>query len=139
MRLLEMREATGHAGLIMATILVIDDDAMFRNMVVAILDSAGHSVTEIDNAGDGLKLIRTSPPDLVITDIIMPGKDGIETVIELRRDFPKLPVIAMSGNSALSPLYLKMAKQLGAVQILGKPFTIEVLSKAVDEALKVGG
>jgi hypothetical protein len=45
----------------------------------------------------------------------------------------------MSGNSALSPLYLKMAKQLGAVQILGKPFTIEVLSKAVDEALKVGG
>ena len=121
----------------MAAILVVDDDAMFRNMVGAILTSEGHAVTEIDNARGALQLIKTAAPDLVITDIVMPGMDGIETIIALRRDFPKLPVIAMSGNSALSPLYLKTAKQLGAVQILGKPFTIEVLSKAVDEALKV--
>jgi CheY-like chemotaxis protein len=121
----------------MAAILVVDDDAMFRNMVGTILSTEGHTVVEIDNARGALQLIRTSPPDLVITDIVMPGMDGIEAIIALRRDFPKLPVIAMSGNSALSPLYLKTAKQLGAVQILGKPFTVEVLSKAVNEALKV--
>ncbi len=111
---------------------------MMREMLVALLGAAGHSVTEIDNASGGLQLIKASQPDLVITDIVMPGKDGIETIIELRRDFPKLPVIAMSGNSALSPLYLKTAKQLGAVNIMGKPFSMETLSRAVDAALKPG-
>ena len=119
----------------MASILAIDDDAMVRGMLVATLSSAGHAVVDVDNARGGLQSIRASLPDLVITDIVMPGKDGIETIIELRRDFPKLPVIAMSGQSEFSPLYLKMAKQLGAVKILKKPFSMDVLLRAVDEVL----
>ena len=119
----------------MASILAIDDDAMVRGMLVATLSSAGHAVVDVDNARGGLQSIRASLPDLVITDIVMPGKDGIETIIELRRDFPKLPVIAMSGQSEFSPLYLKMAKPLGAVKILKKPFSMDVLLRAVDEVL----
>lgn len=119
----------------MAALLVMEDDLTMRAMLVDALTTAGHTVVEVSNGSDGLRMIKAALPDLVITDIVMPGKDGIETIMELRRDFPKLPIIAMSGHSPRSPLYLKTAKQLGAVKILVKPFTIEALAQAVEEAL----
>jgi DNA-binding NtrC family response regulator len=123
----------------MAAILTIDDNPVMRNAVVLALTEAGHAVVAVARARDGLDILKTVIPDLVITDLIMPDKDGIELITELRRILPDLPIIAISGGSSLSSLYLKMAKQLGAVKILLKPFSVEALSEAVDGALKFLG
>jgi|SRR5882724_3870777 len=123
----------------MAIILAIDDDLMVRGMLVAILTPAGHYVVEVPGAMEGLAALKQSQPDLVITDIVMPGKDGLELITEIKRDFPQLPVIAISGHSPHSPLYLKAAKQLGAAKILGKPFKVEALLGVVNAVLSPGG
>jgi len=76
------------------------------------------------------------PTDLIITDIVMPKKEGIETIVELRRDFPEVKIIAMSGGGNLGPdTYLQMAKGLGAMRTLTKPIKREDFLKAVWELL----
>ena len=112
----------------------IDDDPMMRSMLVAVLTTAGHFVVEVPGAMEGLAVLKQSQPDLVITDIVMPA-DGIELITEMRSYYPQLPVIAMSGHSPHSPLYLKTARQLGAMKILGKPFAMDALLATVNGAL----
>ena len=117
-------------------ILVIDDDDQFRGMLRQTLEHAGYEVTDAPNGKEGIRVFRENPADLVITDIIMPEKEGIETIKELRRDFPDVKIIAISGGGRIGPVsYLKMAKGLGAQCTLTKPIEREELLKTVMELI----
>jgi CheY-like chemotaxis protein len=101
-----------------------------------ILESAGHEVVEAKNGAQGISFQRAQPFDLVVTDIIMPEKEGVETIIELKRDFPDLPIVAISGGGRTRNLdFLKIAAQYGATRILAKPFSEEELVEAVEGSL----
>ncbi len=114
---------------------MIEDDANFRGMLALALNNAGYEVVQAENGVDGLRHFKAGPTDLVITDIVMDYKDGIETLIELRKQFPAVPAIAMSGSSPHSALYLKTAKHMGALVTLEKPFRIETLLELIAEFL----
>jgi len=122
----------------MAKILIIDDDNQFRRLCRIILENAGYTdIVEAENGHIGMKLIRNDHFDLVITDIIMPDKEGIETIMETRKDFPAIKIIAMSGGGKVGPdNYLVMAGHLGAGRTLAKPFQQSELVNAVRELLK---
>ena len=121
----------------MANILIIDDDQQILNMLSQILKRAGYEVVEALDGKQGLKLYRENPTDLIITDIIMPEKEGIETIMELQRDFPDVKIIAISGGGhILSENYLYMARVLGVQRTFAKPIARDELLKAVSELLK---
>ena len=120
----------------MARILIIDDEDELRSMLRQMLEQAGHEVTEAVNGAEGIKLYEQDPPDLIITDIIMPEKEGVETIIALRRADPDLPIIAISGGGRLEATdFLPMAGKLGARRTLSKPFRRDQLLEAVGECL----
>ena len=121
----------------MARILIIEDDDQFRAMVRTMLEKAGYNdIEEAANGSIGMKLFRQCPFDLVITDIIMPDKEGIEMITELNRDYPRIKIIAMSGGGRTGPQgYLEMAKYFGASRTLAKPFNHSDLIGAVQELL----
>lgn len=120
----------------MAHILVIDDEELARFTLREILEGAGHDVAEAKNGNEGIAFQKSQPFDLVITDIIMPEKEGVETIIELKRDFPGLPIIGISGGGRTRNLdFLKLAQEYGADQILPKPFSESQLLDAVKEVL----
>ena len=120
----------------MARILVIDDDLDIRETVRRILGSRGHAVQEADDGSSGLGVIAETPPDVVILDIFMPERDGFETLRELRKAYPRIKVVAMSGgdSSGLLNLLDDMA-ELGADWTLPKPFTPKELLAAVQQVL----
>jgi CheY-like chemotaxis protein len=118
----------------LAQILVIDDEPQVRRLLSHILERAGHAVVEASDGMEGLTAARARRPDLVVTDILMPNKEGIETIRELRREVPKLPILVISGDPG-SALYLEMAKLLGAHAALTKPFRASDLLKAVEGLL----
>ena len=120
----------------MARILVIDDDALVRAVIKAALSDEGYEVMEAADGKEGLKCYRNFSADLVITDLIMPEQEGIETIIELCREWPEVKIIAISGG----PRYgsndtLRMAELLGAKRAIAKPFKIPDLLAAVCEVL----
>jgi CheY-like chemotaxis protein len=120
----------------MARIVVIDDDEQIRETVRRVLESRGHSVEDADQGAGGIAYVAQRAPDLVITDIFMPGQDGIEVLLELRKAFPRLKVIAMSGGDARGLLnLLEDAELLGADRTLPKPFTPGELIAAVNDVL----
>src|ERR1700733_14793564 len=98
----------------MAKILIIDDDAQIRRMLERALTGVGYEVVEAKDGDDGLKAFAKHRPELVVTDIVMPDREGLETIRELRRLAPHLPVIAISGSvpGAGAPLYLDFAGKL---------------------------
>jgi CheY-like chemotaxis protein len=116
----------------MARILVIDDDAQIRETLRIILEHAQHEVVEAQNGRVGINLYRKEPSDIVIVDMIMPEVDGVETIADLRRDYPGVKIIAISGYS--EP-HLRIAKKLGALRTLHKPFPLTELIGAVQEVL----
>jgi len=121
----------------MADILIIDDDDMFRDVLAAALEQSGHQVRQATNGIEGLQMFRAQPAELVITDIVMPEKEGLDTIRDLRRDFPQARIIAMSGGLAHDPkLYLHMAEKFGAAAVLAKPFHLGDLQRVVTETLK---
>ena len=121
----------------MARILVIDDEELVRFTLKQALQKAGHEVVEAADGNDGITFIKRSRFDLIITDIIMPEKEGIETIVELRRDDPDLKIIAISGGGRTGNTdYLELAQKLGAQQVLQKPFARQELLDAVQETLK---
>lgn len=121
----------------MADILVIDDDDGFRAMVCKLLTRAGHKVYECQNGKKGIVLMRQNVVPLVITDLIMPDQEGIETIIQLRKEFPEVKIIAMSGGGrGSSDIYLDSAMRLGASRCFAKPFDTVVFLQAVTELLK---
>ena len=116
-------------------ILVIDDDEGVTDSIARLLNTQGHIVTLVNDAGRALEYIESSPFDLVITDIIMFGTDGIETIQVIRRLFPTLPVIAMSGGGCGFLGCLKTARMLGANETLEKPFAEVTLFETIDRAM----
>ena len=123
----------------MAKILVIDDDVMIRNAVERMLKSRGFEVCLAADGRAGVETFHREQPDLVITDIIMPDKEGFQLIMELRRAQPQVKVIAMSGGGrAGSGEFLEMAKRLGAADIIGKPFLVEDLLSRVNACLSAG-
>lgn len=98
-------------------IIIIDDDDQIREMLMEMLVREGYEVLPASNGKEGIRLYRERQTDLIITDIVMPEKDGLETIMELRKDFPEVKVIAMSGGGRNGPeSYLQVAKRLGAVR-----------------------
>lgn len=121
----------------MLHILLIEDDAPIRELLTRMLVAAGHQVTTAANGAEGLRLWREQGADLVLTDIQMPGINGIEVMLQLRSYAPKLPVIAVSGGVRSRDLdLLGTVGLLGAVGLLQKPFTSAALKAAIAEALK---
>lgn len=117
-------------------ILIIDDEVQIREVLTQILTRDGYEVVNAANGKIGMKLCREQPVDLIITDIIMPEKDGIEMILELRHDFPDLKIIAISGGGRLGPDgYLEMAQKLGAHRTFFKPFNRKEILDAVKELL----
>ena len=117
----------------MARVLVVNDDEQMRRLLQEALVRSGHTV---DLAADGrraMHLLAQRVPDLVIMDLIMPDQEGIETIMEMKRTFPTVPIIAISGGGRLSPNdYLTVAKQLGARETFAKPFRLDDVLAAVN-------
>ena len=104
--------------------LVIDDDALIRNMLMNILTKNNFEVETASDGDDGLQKIASGHFDLVITDILMPGKEGLETILTLKKSTPDVKVLAISGGGATRNLsFLELARKLGANKILSKPFS----------------
>ncbi len=116
----------------MAHILIIDDEPQIRMMLKMMLESEGYTVAEACDGNEGIQRHKETPADLIITDIIMPGKEGIETIIALRKNDPSIKIIAMSGGGRNNPEgYLKSAKLLGAEETFAKPVRKDILLAAV--------
>jgi CheY-like chemotaxis protein len=109
-------------------VLVIDDEAAIRYTVHLLLEESGFAVTVASNGREGMTAFRANPPDLVLTDILMPEQEGIETILQIRRLCPKAKIIAMSGGGRIGNTdFLSIAKGLGADATIAKPFEIEAL------------
>jgi CheY-like chemotaxis protein len=119
----------------MAHVLVVEDEELMRSVIVAALSHAGHRVTQAADGHEAVKQFRGDPSDLIITDILMPESDGLDVLIALAREKKKVPVIVMSGIPGESALYLRAAKDLGAVRTLEKPFTMDVLLAVTKDVL----
>ena len=116
----------------MAIVLIVDDDPLMRRMVARILAGAAHQVYEAGDGDEGLEAFRAHEPAIVITDILMPNKEGIETIKEMRRARPSVRILAMSGGgSQVDMSYLDMAQKLGADDILAKPFRADDLLQKI--------
>ena len=120
----------------MPRILLIDDDAALRGVVRRALERAGHEVAEAADAASGLRLQEQAPADLVVTDIYMPGEDGMQAIRRLRKSSPGLQILAMSGGMLAGPVDLsEHALVLGANAVLAKPFELATLLAAVRRLL----
>lgn len=113
-------------------ILVIDDEPSALDVLQKILEGEGYEVQVAANGLDGVALFRRQPCDLVITDMVMPVKDGLQTILELRDEAPDLPIIAISGGGVISKeRYLTVAGYLDRVITIAKPFTVlEIVTAA---------
>ncbi len=121
----------------MERILIIDDDEFILRALRRILQSEGYEVFEAEDGEAGMKLFREKLPDLVITDIIMPNKEGIETIREMIHERPGAKIIAMSGGGKgiQADMYLKICRKLGVKKTLKKPYEREELVSTVKEVL----
>ena len=118
-------------------ILLIDDDVAVLRTLEFVLGDRGYDVVTARDGAEGLRLFQSNPPDLVITDLIMPEKEGIETIIEMRQARPNAKIIAISGGGRThNTCFLKMAASLGAVAVLPKPFMPDELAAKIEEAMQ---
>lgn len=120
----------------MTLILVIDDEALVRDTIRLALQRSGYEIDEAADGEEGVRKFREKLPELVITDIIMPNKEGIETITEIRSISPGARVIAISGGGRIGDMrVLDYAKKLGADRVLEKPLREKTLLSAVSEML----
>jgi DNA-binding response OmpR family regulator len=120
----------------MARILLVDDEPMLRRTLRAILEKAGHVVAEAGDGDVALAMFSEDKPDLVITDIVMPNREGVETIRELRALDANVPIIAISGGGNTGgDLFLTLASHLGANQTLTKPIRQATLLETVNDCL----
>jgi CheY-like chemotaxis protein len=121
----------------MASIMVIDDDIQVRTFVREVLEGEGYEVREAGNGAEGVKAFRQRPADLVLCDIFMPEKEGLQTIRELQDEFRKVKIVAMSGgnNQCAQVDFLPLARKCGAVSVLHKPLAPKTLLGAVREVL----
>ena len=118
-------------------ILIVDDDEGVLGALQDALTLFGYEVQTAENGKKALKILLNTKPDLVLIDMVMPEKDGIETIPEIKKKYPKVKMIAMSGGGpGLDPaMLLNMARMLGAHALLFKPIEVEKLLKMVREQL----
>ena len=122
----------------MSTILIIEDDTDLRRMLVKLLQREDFRVFEAGTGLEALQILDYFTPDLVITDIIMPDQDGIGTINELKKKYPEIKIIAISGGGRmLSKDYLGIAKILGANHTFSKPFDTKIFLKKVHELISL--
>lgn len=120
----------------MATILIIDDDPQICDLLEQVLEKEGHTVHSALNGIEGISLYREHHPELVLLDILMPEKEGLETILDLRREFPNVMTIAMSAGSERAKInLLELAQRLGAQYRLTKPFQLQTVIDLVNTAL----
>ena len=120
----------------MATVLVIDDDPQIWRVVARVLSGAGFRVLEASDGRKGVRLFRDHRPEVILTDILMPEQEGLETIRELRREAPGVAIIAMSGEGQTGTMqFLDFATKLGADAALAKPFRAAELIEAVARLL----
>lgn len=118
----------------MKNILIIDDDNLVRGMVAKALRKTGYHVLEASDGNEGLQVALHHSVDIVITDILMPDKEGIETILELKDINEKIKIIAMSGGGKRQNMtFLNMAKKAGADKLLKKPFRPSELIQLIEE------
>jgi DNA-binding response OmpR family regulator len=114
-------------------ILIIDDDLAVRDTLIAILEDRGYEVMTAVNGQQGLAVFRRERPDLLVTDIVMPVKEGLQTIREIREERPDMKIIAISGGSRTERHdFLEIARQLGAWDVVVKPFDAEDFVARVD-------
>src|SRR5207245_7504489 len=116
-------------------ILVIDDDEDFRRMLFTALERDGYTVEEARNGQEGSRRHRTEPVDLVITDILMPEQEGLETIQALRREFPEIKIIAISGGVGQLN-FLPLARKFGALRTLQKPCRLQQRYELVPQVFR---
>jgi two-component system, chemotaxis family, chemotaxis protein CheY len=121
----------------MAKVLVIDDEPGVRGVMCRVLEAAGHDGVDFDNGGGAIEHVRQQPADLLITDLFMPDVEGIETIREIHRLRPDLPIIAVSGIDFEGGDYLNVARKFGAVATLKKPFSPADLLDLVSRVLSL--
>jgi len=120
----------------MANILTIDDNALALEAMKILLEESGHDVVTATNGDEGIRKVSQDTFDLVITDLIMPGKEGLETLQEIKNGYPETKVIVISGGGRSSPdLYLESAVNFGADDTLAKPFSAKELLGSIDKLL----
>jgi CheY-like chemotaxis protein len=121
----------------MARVLVIDDEPDIRNLLRNLLEEAGHTVDDAPNGEDGLRRASQNDYAVVICDLLMPVKEGIETIIELRRTYPSVKIMALSGGGSRLPAgFLDYAGALGADRAMAKPFDLDEVGRAIQELLQ---
>lgn len=122
----------------MPLILVVDDEESVRTLLRVTMEQAGYEVLECGSGKDALRQFRESPTDLVIMDIVMPEKDGLECIRELHQEFPSAKILAMTGGGAKVGTLndLDVAVKLGARRTLQKPFALQELLQAVEDELQ---
>ena len=116
-------------------ILVVDDDKNVRTIICRILKDAGYNISIAVNGNEALNLLNIiSDIEIVITDIMMPEKDGLETIREIKQDYPKIKILAISGGGKIyAQNYLNIALKMGADSILNKPFLKQELLDAIQK------
>ena len=120
----------------MARILVIDDEPQIRKLLKQMIEKDGHEAVLAENGTEGIRCNREFPADLIITDIFMPEKEGIETIMELKTLWPSTKIIAISGGGSKGHVdYLDIAKNLGAAATLNKPLRRQELMAAIEALL----
>ena len=121
----------------MTRVLIIDDEEPIRSMLKLMLERDGYEVDEAPDGMEAIRIYRQNPADLIITDLIMPNQDGIGMIIALKKEFPDVKIIAMSGGGLNKPEgYLKGAKKLGAACTLTKPIDRNEMLRAVKDVLR---
>lgn len=124
----------------MAKILLIEDESLVAGTLEILLRKAGHAVVLAENGEVGLTRFDSEKPDLVITDIIMPEKEGLETVLAIRAKNKDVPIIAYSGGGRTKNYdFLRVADKFGATAVLRKPFANEELLTLVKKCLENKG
>lgn len=121
----------------MNKILIIDDDPNIRELLRDVLEGAGHTVIEAKNGNAGIESAQQDQPDLVIVDILMPEKEGLETISEIKKNLKNARILAISGGGRKADMnFLHLAEKLGADRTLAKPFRIENLTQTVNGLLQ---
>jgi CheY-like chemotaxis protein len=120
-------------------VLLIEDEPLLRDTLREAFEGAGFELTEAANGKEGIRSFETAPADIIVTDILMPEKDGLETIIDLRKRHPGLKILARSGGDRTgNRQYLRIAKEFGAVRVLPKPFRPKEILTVVEEILAAG-
>jgi CheY-like chemotaxis protein len=120
----------------MKSVLVVDDDADIRNLLCQLLTTLGYNVSDAENGEQGLKAYQSNPANVVLLDMFMPVKDGLETIRDLLQHDPNVRVIAMTGGGRYGNVgILKPAMALGARRLLYKPITLLELQSAIEETI----